>query len=126
MKEIIHTDGAPEAIGPYNQANKIGNLIFTAGQLALDPVTGTLVKGDIAEQTERTLRNLAAILEAAGSELSKVVKTTVYLKDLNDFMEMNKVYGTFFPHNSPARAAAEVSRLPKDALVEIDAIAYCD
>jgi 2-iminobutanoate/2-iminopropanoate deaminase len=126
MKEIIHTDGAPEAIGPYSQANKVGQFVFTAGQIPLDPITGTIVEGGIVEQTEQTLRNLAAVLEAAGCDLSHVVKTTVFLKNLGDFAEMNKIYAAFFSKKPPARSAVEVSRLPKDVMIEIEAIAFCD
>ena len=123
-KEIIATKGAPAAIGPYSQAVRVGNLIFTAGQIPLDPATQTLIEGSIQPQTTRVLENLKAILEAAGSSLNKVVKTTVFLKDMKDFVAMNEVYASYLGgEGAPARSAVEVARLPKDVLVEIEVIA---
>lgn len=122
-KRTISSRKAPAAIGPYSQGTRTGNLLFLSGQIPLDPATGQLVAGDITAQTERVLKNLAAILEAAGSGLERVLKTTVYLKDLGDFSAMNEVYAKFFGGNPPARATVEVSRLPKDAAIEIDLIA---
>ncbi|MGQ9632981.1 MAG: RidA family protein [Bryobacteraceae bacterium] len=121
--QIIHTTGAPKAIGPYSQAVVAGGFVFCCGQGPVDPATGQVTGADIAAQTERVLKNLEAVLEAAGSSLSRVVKTTVYLKDLNDFKRMNEVYARFFPKDPPARATIEAARLPLDTLVEIDAIA---
>jgi 2-iminobutanoate/2-iminopropanoate deaminase len=123
MKRIIATPRAPKAIGPYSQAVIAGKLVFLSGQGPLDPATNQLVKGDTADQTERVLENLKAVLEASGSSLAQVVKTTVYLKDLNDFKKMNEVYARYFPADPPARATIEAARLPLDTLVEIDAIA---
>lgn len=122
-KKIIHTEKAPAAIGPYSQAVAIGGFLFTSGQIALDPETGVLVDGDIKAQTERVLKNLSAVLEEAGCTAKNVVKTTVFLSDMNDFAAMNEVYGTFFKENPPARSAVEVSKLPKNAKVEIEAVA---
>ena len=122
-KETISTPAAPAAIGPYSQAIRAGNLVFVSGQIPLDPATGQLVEGDIAVQTERVLKNLAAILEAAGSNLARVLKTTVYLRDLGEFGKMNEVYARFFPQRPPARATVQVARLPRDAAVEIDLVA---
>jgi 2-iminobutanoate/2-iminopropanoate deaminase len=125
-KAAIATKAAPAAIGPYSQGVRVGNLVFTAGQIALDPVTQQVVAPGITEQTTRVLENLKAILEAAGSTLAQVVKATVYLKDFNDFAEMNAVYGAYLATGGvvpPARSTVEVSRLPKDVLVEIDLIA---
>jgi 2-iminobutanoate/2-iminopropanoate deaminase len=122
-KQAISTAQAPTAIGPYSQAIRSGNLIFVSGRIPLDPATGQLVEGDAAVQTERVLRNLAAILEAAGSSLAQVLKTTVYLKDLGDFGKMNEVYARFYGDCPPARATVEVARLPRDVSVEIDLIA---
>lgn len=126
----ITTDAAPAAIGPYSQAVRTtqapappGGLIFTSGQLPIDPATGTFVPGGVAEQTTQVLKNLQAVLEAGGSSLAHVVKTTVFLKDMNDFTAMNTVYASFFPSHPPARSTVEVARLPKDALVEIEAVA---
>jgi 2-iminobutanoate/2-iminopropanoate deaminase len=123
MKEVISTDKGPRAIGPYSQAIKAGGFIFTAGQIALDPATAQIVEGDVVRQTFRALDNLKAIVEAAGSSLSRVVKTTVYLKDMNDFAAMNEVYARYFPENPPARSTVEAARLPRDVCVEIDLIA---
>ncbi len=119
----VHTDGAPEAIGPYSQAIIVGNLVFTAGQTPLDPATMKLVEGDVAAQTARALDNIRAVLEAAGTSLDNVVKTTVFLKDMNDFPAMNEVYARYFGDHRPARSTVEVARLPMDARVEIEAIA---
>lgn len=121
-KQIISTTLAPGAIGPYSQAVQIGDLVYTSGQLGLIPETGQLAEG-VEEQTAQALRNVSAILEAAGTGLSHVVKTTVFLKDMNDFAQVNEVYGSFFVEPYPARSAVEVARLPKDALVEIEVIA---
>jgi 2-iminobutanoate/2-iminopropanoate deaminase len=121
--KIIKTDKAPAAIGPYSQAVVTGQIVFCAAQIALDPVTGALVPGGIEEQTRRTLENIKAVLTASQTSLSNVVKTTVFLKDMNDFAAMNKVYAEYFPANPPARATVQVARLPKDALVEIEAVA---
>lgn len=123
MKQIVATERAPRAIGPYSQAVIWQGLVFVSGQIPLDPLTGEMVEGDIAAQTERVLENLRAILEACGSSLDRVVKTTVYLADLNDFPQMNEVYARYFPSAPPARATVEVSRLPRGARVEIEAIA---
>jgi len=123
MKRIITTSGAPKAIGPYSQAVISGGFVFLSGQAALDPATNQLVEGDIAVQTERVLQNVTAILEASGSSLAQVLKTTVYIKNMNDFRGMNEVYARYFPENPPARATVEAARLPLDSLVEIDAIA---
>ncbi len=121
--EEIETEDAPRAIGPYSQAVRAGNFVFTSGQIAIDPGTGKLVSGGIREQTERVLENLKAVLETAGCYLENVVKTTVYLSDIGDFGEMNQVYEQFFGSARPARSTVEVSRLPKDVRVEIDAVA---
>jgi 2-iminobutanoate/2-iminopropanoate deaminase len=125
-KSVIATKAAPAAIGPYSQGIRVGNLVFTAGQIALDPVTQQVVAPGIVEQTTQVLENLKAILEAAGTDLTRVVKTTVFLKDFNDFAAMNSVYGAYLAPEgvvAPARSTVEVSRLPKDVLVEIDVIA---
>jgi len=125
-RSIISTDGAPAAIGPYAQGVRVGNLLFTAGQGGLDPITGQVVSGGIKEQTERTLENLKAVLEAGGSSLAQVVKATVFLKDINDFAAMNAVYASYFVNDSdtlPARTTVEVSRLPRNFLVEIEVVA---
>lgn len=123
MREVIATDDAPKAIGPYSQAIRAGGLIFTSGQVAIDPATQQVVSGDVAAQTDRVLRNLAAILQASGSSLDQVVRCTVFLKNMGDFSAMNEVYGRYFKQSPPARSTVEVARLPKDLLVEIDAIA---
>lgn len=123
MKEIISTDNAPGAIGPYSQAVKTGNMVFVSGQIPIDPATGAFVSEDVAEQTHQVFKNLQAVLEAAGSSLDKVVKTTVFLADMNDFVTMNDIYGTYFTADFPARATVQAARLPKDAKVEIDCIA---
>jgi len=123
MREVIRTADAPKAIGPYAQAIRANGLLFTAGQVAIDPSTQQLIEGDISAQTERVLKNLSAILQAAGCGLKDVLRCTVFLKDMNDFAAMNAVYGKHFDTAPPARSTVEVSRLPKDALVEIDVIA---
>jgi len=123
VREIIQTDSAPQAIGPYSQAIKTNGMIFASGQIPTDPATGQFVAGGIEEQTEQVLKNLAAVLEAAGSSLDRVVKTTVFLADMQEFTAMNAVYGKFFSQNPPARATVEAARLPRDARVEIEAIA---
>jgi 2-iminobutanoate/2-iminopropanoate deaminase len=123
MREVIATKDAPQAIGPYSQAIKAGGLVFCSGQIALDPASGTIVAGDVAQQTERVLSNLAAVLASAGSGLEHVVKTTVFLKNMGDFAPMNEVYGRYFKAEPPARSTVEAARLPKDVLVEIDVIA---
>jgi 2-iminobutanoate/2-iminopropanoate deaminase len=119
----IHTNNAPKAIGPYSQAIRVNDLIFASGQIPLDPETMQMIEGDIAVQTERVLLNLQAVLTAAGSSLQKVVKTTVFLADLNDFTAMNEVYAKFFGETRPSRSTVQVARLPRDARVEIDVIA---
>ena len=123
MREIISTKDAPKAIGPYSQAVKANGFIFTSGQIAIDPATQQVITGDVAAQTDRVLRNLSEILEAAGSGLGKVVRCGVFLKSMNDFTAMNEVYGKYFSSTPPARSTVEVARLPKDVLVEIDVIA---
>ena len=123
MKQIIATDRGPKAIGPYSQAVKANGFLFVSGQVCLDPKTQQLVEGDISKQTERVMENLKGIVEAAGSSLDHVVKTTVFLSDMNDFAAMNAVYGKYFPSDPPARATVQVSRLPKDVKVEIELIA---
>lgn len=123
MKDIVTTDRSPKPIGPYSQGVKSNGFLFASGQVALDPKTNEFVAGDIGQQTERVLDNVKGILEAAGSNLHRVVKTTVFLKDLKDFPAMNEVYGRYFLVAPPARSTVEVARLPKDALVEIEVIA---
>lgn len=123
MKDVVLTDKGPKPIGPYSQAIKINGLIYLSGQVALDPRNNEFTGGDIAQQTERVMENVKAILEAGGSNLNHVVKTTVFLKDINDFAAMNEVYGKFFKAAPPARSTVQVARLPKDALVEIEVIA---
>lgn len=122
-KEVISTEKAPGAIGPYSQAIKAGGMVFCSGQIPIDPATGEFVSDDVAEQTEQVFKNLIAVLEAAGSGLENVVKTTVFLADMNDFGAMNEVYGRYFTSNKPARATVQAARLPKDARVEIECIA---
>lgn len=123
MREIVATEHGPKAIGPYSQAVKANGFVFTAGQVALDPETGAMVGTEIKAQTERVMENLKGIVEAAGSSLHKVVKTTVFLKDMNDFAAMNDIYSRYFPTAPPARSTVEVARLPKDARVEIEVVA---
>jgi len=123
MREIISTKDAPQAIGPYSQAIKANGFVFTSGQIAIDPSTQQVIAGDVAAQTERVLRNLSEVLEAAGSGLGKVVRCTVFLKNMNDFAAMNQVYGKYFSSAPPARSTVEVVHLPKDVLLEIDVIA---
>lgn len=125
-KEIIKTENAPGAIGPYSQAVKTGGFVFVSGQIPIDPATGAFVSENVAEQTEQVLKNLKAVLEAAGSSLSAVVKTTVFVADMNDFAAMNEVYARYFTENPPARATVEAARLPKDARVEIECIAVAE
>jgi 2-iminobutanoate/2-iminopropanoate deaminase len=122
-KQTIQTTNAPAAIGPYSQAVRAGDLLFVSGQIPLDPKTGELVRGGIAEETKKVLDNLKAIIEAAGGSLGDVVKTTIFLKDMGSFAAVNEVYGTYFPQPFPARATVEVARLPRDVNVEIEAIA---
>jgi 2-iminobutanoate/2-iminopropanoate deaminase len=123
-KNRIHTGDAPAAVGPYSQAIRVGDFVFTAGQVALDPATGELVGEDVATQTEQVIRNLRAVLAAAGSDLSRVVKTTVFLLHMSDFAAMNAVYARHFPEPFPARSTVEVGALPKGGLVEIECVAY--
>ena len=123
MKQVIHTDSAPAAIGPYSQAIQIGDLLFVSGQVPIDPSTGAIVEGDVKAQAQQSLNNLKAILNAAGTTMGAVVKTTVFLADMNDFAAMNEVYAQVFPEPFPARSAVQAARLPKDAKVEIEAIA---
>lgn len=123
MKEIISTQAAPAAIGPYSQGVGAGGIVITSGQLPVDPATGAFAEGGIVGQTRQSLKNVQAVLAQAGLTMENVVKTTVFLKDMNDFAAMNEVYATFFPNDPPARSAVEVARLPKDAMVEIEAIA---
>lgn len=123
MSEVVSTENAPGAIGPYSQAIKVNGMVFCSGQIPTDPATGQFVSDDIAAQTEQVLKNLDAVLKAAGSGLGSVVKTTVFLADMNDFTAMNEVYGKFFSENKPARATVQAARLPRDAKVEIECIA---
>lgn len=123
MKQRVQTDKAPQAIGPYSQAIKTGGFVFASGQIAIVPQTGDLIAGGIAEQTEQVLKNLTAVLEAAGSSLDQVVKTTVFLLDMTEFGAMNEIYGRFFTGEPPARATVQAARLPRDARVEIEVIA---
>ena len=121
--EVIQTAQAPQAFGPYSQALRVGDFVFTAGQIALDPQTGQMVAGGIEEQTRQVWRNLSAVLDAAGSSLASVVKTTVYMQDLGTFTQMNAVYAEFFPEAKPARSTVQVAALPRGALIEIDCVA---
>jgi len=126
MKEQVRTQGAPQAIGPYSQAVKSAGLLFASGQVALDPATGSIVPGGIVEQTERVMKNIAAVLEASGTSFDRVIKSTVFLKDMGDFANMNEIYGRYVSGDgkiAPARSTVEVARLPKDGLVEIEVIA---
>lgn len=123
MKEVVSTEKAPGAIGPYSQAVKAGGMVFCSGQIPIDPATGEFVEGGVAEQTDRVFKNLIAVLEAGGSSLDGVVKTTVFLADMNDFAAMNEVYAKYFDSNKPARATVQAARLPRDAKVEIECIA---
>ena len=123
-KQIVSTENAPKAIGPYSAGVKAGDFVYTAGQLGIDPATGSFVEGGIEAETRQALNNLRAVLEAAGASLENVVKTTVFLRDMNDFAAMNAVYAEFFTADFPARSAVQVARLPKDAAVEIEAIAF--
>jgi len=123
VKEIISTENAPGAIGPYSQAVKTGNMVFCSGQIPIDVATGEFVSQDVAKQTRQVLKNLDAVLKAAGTDLNGVVKTTVFLADMNDFTAMNEVYAEFFSENKPARATVQAARLPRDARVEIECIA---
>ena len=123
MRDVIVTKDGPAAIGPYSQAIRANGLVFVSGQIALDPVTNTLVTGDVAFQTDRVIKNLSGLLKASGTSLEKVVRATVFLKNMSDFAAMNEVYGTYFHTAPPARSTVEVARLPKDVLVEIDVIA---
>jgi 2-iminobutanoate/2-iminopropanoate deaminase len=123
MREVISTHNAPQAIGPYSQAIRANGFIFVSGQIPLDPATQKIVEGGVAQQTERVIANLEAILKAAGSSLNQVVRTGVYLKNMSEFAAMNDVYERFFPQSAPARSTVEVARLPKDVLIEIDVIA---
>ena len=126
MKEIIATEKAPAAIGPYSQAVKVGNLLFTSGMIPIDPATNTLVEGGIEVQAERALMNVKALLEESGSSLDKVVKTVVFIKNMNDFAKVNEIYAKYFTKDFPARSCVEVARLPKDVLIEMEAIAEVD
>jgi len=125
-KEIIVSEKVPAAIGPYSPALKIGNLVFVSGQLPIDPVIGKIAKGGIEAQTRRSIENLKAVLESYSIGLENVVKTTIFLKDMNNFTRVNNVYGEYFTSQFPARSCVEVSRLPKDADIEIEAIVFCD
>jgi 2-iminobutanoate/2-iminopropanoate deaminase len=126
MRDVISTPDAPKAIGPYSQGIRANGFIFVSGQVAIDPATQQVITGDVAAQTARVIQNLSEILEAAGSGLGKVVRTTVFLKNMNDFAAMNEAYGKYFSASPPARSTVEVSRLPKDVLVEIDVIALAE
>jgi 2-iminobutanoate/2-iminopropanoate deaminase len=126
MRKAVTTSKAPKAIGPYSQAVKCNGLIFVSGQVAIDPATQQVIEGDVTAQTERVMKNLSAILAAAGSRLDQVLRSTVFLKNMNDFAAMNAVYGKYFSASPPARSTVEVARLPKDVLVEIDVIAQAE
>ncbi|MBI3599091.1 MAG: RidA family protein [Nitrospinae bacterium] len=127
MKKIpISTDKAPAAIGPYTQAIRVGNFIFTSGQIPLDPSTNKLIEGDITQQTKRVMENLKAVLEASGSSLKNVIKTTIFLTDLKNFEHVNKIYGEYFPDGKPARSTVQVSALPKGAGIEIEMVAVAE
>ena len=124
MRKVVATEKAPAAIGPYAQANVIGNLVFTSGQLGMDPATGNLVEGGVQAQTHQVFANLKAVLEEAGSGLDKIIKTTCFLQDMGDFEAMNEVYASYFEGAFPSRSAVEVAKLPKGGLIEIEAVAY--
>lgn len=126
MKNIISSEKAPAAIGPYSQAVKAGNLVYTSGMLPIDPLNGQIIEGDIKIQTDQVLKNLLEVFKAAGACINDVIKTTVYLKDMNDFAQMNEVYKKYFTEKFPARTCIEVARLPKDALVEIECLLYVE
>lgn len=123
MKTIINTDKAPQAIGPYSQAVEVNGMIYTSGIIPINPVDGTLVTGSVEEQAEQALKNLKALVEESGSSMEQVIKTTVFIKDMNDFAKINEVYARYFTDNYPSRSCVEVARLPKDVLIEIEAIA---
>lgn len=123
MKTIINTDKAPQAIGPYSQAVEVNGMIYTSGMIPINPVDGTLVTGSVEEQAEQALKNLKALVEESGSSMERVIKTTVFIKDMNDFAKINEVYARYFTDNYPSRSCVEVARLPKDVLIEIEAIA---
>jgi 2-iminobutanoate/2-iminopropanoate deaminase len=123
VRRVVKTEGAPGAIGPYSQAVVAGGFVYASGQIPIDPATGQFVEGDVREQTTQVLRNLSQVLEAAGSDLSRVVKTTVFLADMDDFAAMNETYATFFKEEPPARSTVQAARLPRDARVEIDVVA---
>lgn len=124
MKKVISTDKAPQAIGPYSQAIEFNNMVYTSGVIPVNPATNELVTGSIEEQAEQAIGNLAALLKEAGSDVDKVIKTTVFIKDMNDFGKVNEIYAKYFTKDCPARSCVEVARLPKDVLIEIEAIAY--
>lgn len=123
MKTIISTDKAPQAIGPYSQAVEVNGMIYTSGMIPINPADGTLVTGTVEEQAEQALKNLKALIEESGSSMDKVVKTTVFIKDMNDFTKINEVYARYFTDSYPSRSCVEVARLPKDVLIEVEAIA---
>lgn len=125
-KEVVSTGRAPAAIGPYSQAVRVGGFVYTSGQIPIDPATGEVVAGDVKLQTERVIENLKNLLQDSGSSLESVIKTTVFIKDMNDFSTVNEVYSRYFSQNPPARSCVEVSRLPKDARVEIEAVAVLE
>jgi len=124
QKQIIHTSEAPQALGPYSQAVRVGHLVFLSGQIPLDPASGNVVEGDIVVQTRRVMENLAAVLSAAGATFAEVVKTTIFLADLGHFSKMNEVYGSYFASEPPARSTVQVGALPRGVLIEIDMIAH--
>lgn len=126
MLKVLHTTKAPAAVGPYSQGMQVGNLVYVSGQLPLDPATGELISSSIEAATAQSLENCKAIIEAAGSSLNHVVKVEIFMKDMNDFVKMNEVYATYFVDHKPARAAVEVARLPKDAIIEIQMIAHVE
>ncbi|WP_455714949.1 RidA family protein [Anaerosporobacter sp.] len=123
MKTIISTDKAPQAIGPYSQAVEVNGMIYTSGMIPINPADGSLVTGPVEEQAEQALKNLKALIEESGSSMDKVVKTTVFIKDMNDFAKINEVYARYFTDSYPSRSCVEVARLPKDVLIEVEAIA---